>query len=180
MHLPEVIAVQQESRQLGLSATATELHGSLSGLLAGGGGNGPDWLALILANAEAPIPAKGSALERLYQVTVLQLEDPDFAFELLLTDDGATLAARADALFDWCRAFLGGFGLAAQSRSVLSEEGDEVLRDLAKLAQASVEDFDVTEEEDGALEELEEFVRVAVMLLHGDCVIGPRFSQRLN
>ncbi|AIC12357.1 YecA family protein [Xylella fastidiosa] len=181
MHLPEVIAVEQESQQMGLSVTAPELHGSLSGLLAGGGCNGPDWLAMVLADAGVAAPPKGSVLERLYQATASQLEDPDFAFQLLLADDGATLAARAHALFEWCRAFLGGFGLAAHCRSVLSAEGDEILRDLAKLAQASVDDFDMNEEkEDGSLEEIEEFVRVAVLLLHGDCLIGPCAPQRLN
>ncbi len=59
MHLPEVIAVEQESQQMGLSVTAPELHGSLSGLLAGGGCNGPDWLAMILADAEVAAPPKG-------------------------------------------------------------------------------------------------------------------------
>ncbi|RBE00229.1 YecA family protein, partial [Xanthomonas oryzae pv. oryzae] len=90
------------------------------------------------------------------------------------------LAARTDALFDWCRAFLGGFGLAAQQRPALSEEGEEALQDLARLAQASSDDFDAADEDDTALAEIEEFVRVAVLLLHGDCVMGPRFRQRLN
>ena len=31
-----------------------------------------------------------------------------------------------------------------------------------------------------ALSELEEFVRVAVLLLHGDCVLGPRHRRSLN
>ena len=31
-----------------------------------------------------------------------------------------------------------------------------------------------------ALAEIEEFVRVAVLLLHGDCVLGPRHRQSLN
>ncbi|MEE7566402.1 UPF0149 family protein, partial [Xanthomonas sp. Kuri4-3] len=111
---------------------------------------------------------------------VAQLEDRDFAFELVLAEDGAPLPDRADALFDWCRAFLGGFGLAAQQRPRLSEEGDEALQDLARLAQASSEDFDSADEDDTALAEIEEFVRVAVLLLHGDCVMGPRFRSRLN
>ena len=36
------------------------------------------------------------------------------------------------------------------------------------------------EEDEAALSELEEFVRVAVLLLHGDCVLGPRHRRRLN
>ena len=36
------------------------------------------------------------------------------------------------------------------------------------------------EEDEAALSELEEFVRVAVLLLHGDCVLGPRHRRSLN
>ncbi|MCS3847045.1 YecA family protein [Xanthomonas campestris] len=180
MDLPDVAAVQHESRQLDLASSAAELHGGLCGWLSGGGADSADWLARILADTVQVAPAQGGALDQMRQATVAQLEDRDFAFELLLTEDGAPLPARTDALFDWCRAFLGGFGLAAQQRPALSEEGEEALQDLARLAQASSDDFDTAEEDDTALAEIEEFVRVAVLLLHGDCVMGPRFRQRLN
>ena len=76
---------------------------------------------------------------------------------------------------------LGGFGLAAGASPPLSVEGGEALQDLARLAAASVQDIDEDEEEDeSALSELEEFVRVAVLLLHGDCVLGPRHRRSLN
>ena len=96
-------------------------------------------------------------------------------------EDGQPLRERAQALFDWCRGFLGGFGLAAGASPPLSEEGGEALQDLARLAGASVQDIDEDEDEDeSALSELEEFVRVAVLLLHGDCVLGPRHRRSLN
>lgn len=179
-HLPDVLAVQRESQQLGLGASAAELHGGLSGWLAAGGENSAHWPARILADDSLPAPAPGGALEQLRQATSSQLEDRDFAFELLLAEDGAPLAARADALFEWCRAFLGSFGLASGKRPALSEEGEEALRDLAKLAQASSGDFDSTDEDEDALAEIEEFVRVAALLLHSDCVLAPRYRQRLN
>lgn len=178
--LPDVLAVEQESQQLGLAATAPELHGGLCGWLAGGGVDSPDWLGRVLADSSVPPVAEGSVLDQLRQASSTQLEDRDFAFELLLTDDSAPVHARADALFDWCRAFLGGFGLVVGERPALSEEGDEALRDLARLAQASAEEFDSTDEDEGALAEIEEFVRVAVLLLHGDCVLAQRHRQRLN
>ncbi|WP_267120279.1 UPF0149 family protein, partial [Xanthomonas sacchari] len=104
----------------------------------------------------------------------------DFGFDLVLADAGAPLPERADALFDWCRGFLGGFGLAAGAAPPLSEEGQEALQDVARLAQASADDFDSGDEDEDALAEIEEFVRVAVLLLHSDCVLGPRHRQRLN
>ncbi len=63
---------------------------------------------------------------------------------------------------------------------MLSEEGEEALQDLARLAQASSDEFDSADEDEDALAEIEEFVRVAVLLLHGDCVMGARHRQRLN
>ena len=100
-------------------------------------------------------------------------------FDLLLPDPAAGLEERAQALFDWCRAFLGGFGLAAVGDAPLSDDGAEALADLGKLAQASPELGEGEEDED-ALAEIEEFVRVAVLLLHGDCVLAPRHRKSLN
>jgi hypothetical protein len=89
------------------------------------------------------------------------------------------LGERSGALFDWCRGFLGGFGLAAGQAPPLSEEASEALADLAKLAAATPQD-DGDEEDEQALAEIEEFVRVAALLLHGDCVLAPRHRQQFN
>jgi uncharacterized protein YgfB (UPF0149 family) len=176
--IPEEIAAA--SGELGLAATPAELHGGLCGWLCGGGGDAPAWLAQVLADPALAAPAAGSPLDRLRQATVAQLEDGQFAFQLLLVDEGQPLRARAQALFDWCRGFLGGFGLAVGASPPLSEEGQEALQDLAKLAAAQVQDIDEDEEDEDSLSELEEFVRVATLLLHGDCVLGPRHRRSLN
>jgi len=178
--LPAVNDILQASQSLDLGATPAELHGGLCGWLAAGGADLPAWPARVLADDNLPTPEPGSALDRLRQAVVAQLEDRDFAFELVLAAPAATLQERTDALFDWCRAFLGGFGLAAGKRPALSEEGEEALQDLARLAQASSDEFDSADEDEDALAEIEEFVRVAVLLLHGDCVMGARHRQRLN
>ena len=91
----------------------------------------------------------------------------------------ALLAERSGALFAWCRGFLGGFGLAAGPQPPLSEESREALSDLARLAAATAQEEGDQDDED-ALAEIEEFVRVAALLLHGDCVLAPRHRQRLN
>ncbi|AKK68704.1 hypothetical protein FD63_15110 [Xanthomonas translucens pv. undulosa] len=180
MELPSADDVTQASQQLGLAASAAELHGALCGWLAGGGANLAAWPAAVLADAGIATPRRGDVLDRLREASAAQLEDRDFAFDLVLADAGAPLSERADALFDWCRGFLGGFGLAAGAKPPLSEEGEESLQDLARLAQASTDDFDSGDEDEDALAEIEEFVRVAALLLHSDCVLGPRHRQRLN
>ena len=178
--LPVINDIVQASQSLGLGASPAELHGGLTGWLAGGGADLQAWPAKVLADDNMQTPEAGSALDRLRVATVAQLEDHNFAFELVLADAAEPLQTRTDALFEWCRAFLGGFGLASGKRPALSEEGEEALQDLARLAQATSDQFDSADEDEDALAEIEEFVRVAALLLHGDCVMGSRHRQSLN
>lgn len=182
--LPALAEVDAAVRQLGLVVDASELHGALCGWLAGGGPGTPDWLAKVLADDALPAVAEGSAdasgaLDQLRQASASQLDDRSFSFELLVPDTDATLSARSGALFDWCRGFLGGFGLATGQSPPLSEESSEALVDLAKLGAATPQD-DGDEEDEAALAEIEEFVRVVVLLIHGDCVLAPRHRQQFN
>lgn len=179
--LPASTAIDAESRRLGLATSAWELHGALCGWLAGGGANERGWLAQVFADASLEAPAPESPLDELRSATAAQLDDRSFEFELLLPGVDESLAERSGALFDWCRGFVGAFGLAAGDKALsgLSEESREALADLAKLASAEAQD-DGDEEDEEALIEIEEFVRVAALLLHGDCVLAARHRQRLN
>lgn len=179
MELPNLVTLQQESQRLGLSTSATEIHGSLTGWLAGGGAAEMNWLACIFADTKVPVPEQHSGLAQLYTVTSLQLTDPNIGFELLLAADSAPLTERIDTLFAWCRSFLGGFGLAWSSCSRLSAMGREALNDLAELARVSSENLlsHAEDEDRWALEEIEQYVKVAVFLLRDDC-LGPTSGRR--
>lgn len=177
--LPYIVDVDQAAQRSGLGVDPSELHGALCGWLAGGGENIVNWPARVLADDSLPAPEPDTALDELRQVSAGQLDDRGFGFELLLPEGDTPLATRAEALFDWCRGFLGGFGLAVGAAPPLSDEAREALHDLARLAQAAPESSDDDEDAD-ALAEIEEFVRVAVLLLHGDCVLAPRHRQSLN
>ncbi|MBF6022404.1 UPF0149 family protein [Lysobacter niastensis] len=177
--LPAVSAIEAESRRLELAATPFELHGSLCGWLAGGGASVREWPAKVLADDAIPAPPEGSPLDELRLASASQLDDRSFDFDLLLPEADASLAERSGALFEWCRGFLGAFGLAAGASPRLSEEGQEALADLARLAGAQAQE-DGDEDDEEALVEIEEFVRVAVLLLHGDCVLAAQHRQRLN
>ncbi len=177
--LPPLEDIAEASLRGGLAADPPELHGALCGWLSGGGEDTVNWPARVLADDGLAAPVAGSPLDELRTATAGQLEDRGFGFELLLPEIEDSLNARADALFEWCRGFLGGFGLAAGAHPPLSEEAEEALQDLARLAQAAPESSD-DDEDEHALAEIEEFVRVAVLLLHGDCVLAPRHRQSLN
>lgn len=191
--LPDLEEVDAAIAQRRLGVSGSELHGALCGWLAGGGGleggarndtrspadPAADWLARVLADDTLVPPARGDALDRMHGATAAQLGDSDFGFDLLLPQADAPLVERSGALFDWCRGFLGGFGLAAGDRAALSDEAREALTDLAKLAAATPQD-EGDEDDENALAEIEEFVRVAALLLHGDCNLSPRQRQRLH
>ncbi|WP_277928883.1 UPF0149 family protein [Luteimonas aquatica] len=177
--LPALSEVEEACLSLRIGMDASELHGALCGWLAGGGADNARWLAAVLADDEAPSVVEGSVLDRLRRASASQLEDRGFGFELLLPEEEADLTERSGALFQWCRGFLGAFGLAAGANPALSEEASEALADLARLAAASPQE-DGDEEDEIALAEIEEFVRVAVLLLHGDCALGPRHRQQFN
>jgi uncharacterized protein YgfB (UPF0149 family) len=100
-------------------------------------------------------------------------------FALLLPEDDASLADRADALLGWCRGFLGGYGLGAGDAVPETPEAREALDDLGKIA-ASRLSYDDPEGDEAALLEVSEFVRVAALLLHGDGTHAPRPPRRLH
>jgi uncharacterized protein YgfB (UPF0149 family) len=178
-HLPSLQEVALESQSAGLSVDPSELHGALCGWLAGGGRDAADWVASVMADAELPPEAADGAFARMRKATAAQLAGRDLDLQLLLADGEASLAERSGSLFAWCRGFLGGFGLAAGADPPLSEESRESLADLARFAAATAQD-DGDEEDEAALVEIEEFVRVAALLLHGDCVLGPNHRQRFH
>ena len=177
-NLPDWTDVASASDRLSLASTPAELHGALCGWLAAGGEDVPAWPARVMADDSLPAPTQGDPLDCLRGASVSQLGDTDFGFQLLLPDDDVPVVDRAAAMFDWCRAFLGGFGLAITDKK-LSEEGEEALSDIANLAAARVDEVDPEGDEE-SLAEIEEYLRMAVLLLHADCTLGPRHRQRLH
>ena len=161
--------------RLRLGTGASELQGSLAGYLAGGGSaQGRSVLAVLELDGEA-IDASApdlALLARLATQTEAGLVDTELGFEPLLPADDRPLAERAAAMVDWCRGFLGGFGLGgATAHAPLSGEAQEILRDLGTVAGSSFDLGDESEDED-ALIEVHEFVRMAAMLLFAECNMG--------
>ncbi len=176
--LPDWADIDSAAVRMSLVSTPAELHGALCGWLSAGGDDVPAWPARVMADDALPAPVSGDPLDVLRIASVTQLGDTDFGFQLLLPDENVPVTERAGAMFDWCRAFLGGFGLAVGDKK-LSEEGEEALGDIANLAAARVDDVDPEGDEE-SLAEIEEYLRMAVLLLHADCTLGPRHRQRLH
>lgn len=158
-------------RELEFGVAASDLHGSLTGFLCGGGIASPrNWLQRLELEPDPALDADArmKLLEHLFRDCRSQLEDPGFGFEPLLPGEDEPLAERADALVQWCRGFLGGLGLSGvNTRHALSEDGAEILRDFGAIAGSNFE-YDDAEEDESALVEVLEFIRVGVMLLHSE------------
>lgn len=181
VELPDFAEISAQIEQLQLGLDAAELHGSLCGYLSGDAAAPArsDWLGKVMADPHASAVAPDSAFDRMFVATLQLLESPDFGFDLLLPDIDLPVVERGDALMSWCRGFLGGFGLSAGASPPLSEESRDALGDLARMA-ASDLSYDDPEADEQVLEEVAEFVRVAVLLLHSDCVLAPRHRRSLN
>jgi uncharacterized protein len=162
---------------LRLAISASELHGSLCGYLAGNGRPGRRSLLEVLhldAGGVTVSPADQEVLDQLVSQSEAELADPELGFEPLLPSDDRSLPERGDALVDWCRGFLGGFGLGGPDiHNRLSDEGKEILRDISSIASSSL-DFGEEDEDEDALIEVHEFVRMGVMLLFTECHIPHR------
>ncbi len=162
-----------ETLRLGMGAS--DLHGSLTGYLCAGGSAGADEWPVALAIEPAGAAAlHDETLNRLYRDTRAQLDDPDLGFEPLLPAADAPVDRRADALVEWCRGFLGGVGLSGSPTRFLSADANEVLADFGRIA-ATRFDYDDADEDESALSEVLEFVRVGVLLLHTE-LMHPRGS----
>ena len=167
--------------QLGMSAS--ELHGALAGYLCAGGlSPAREWLSALaleeIDDALGDAPAR-ELFDRLFSGCAADLEDPELAFDLLLPDDTSPMTERAVALVDWCRGFLGGLGLSgADLEQGLSGESSEILSDLARIAATRFDDESGGEEDEEAYAEVVEYVRVGVLLLHGELARSPDDATR--
>lgn len=152
---------------LRLGVSASDLHGSLTGYLCGGACvDTRDWLAALELDSDDAVDLPRAALDRLHDECAAWLGDPGMRFEPLLPAADTALEVRAEALVEWCRGFLGGLGLSGElHRRELSDEASEILRDFDAIAGSHFEYGD-SEEDESALIELAEFIRVGVLLLH--------------
>jgi uncharacterized protein YgfB (UPF0149 family) len=164
-------------RTLRVGMGASDLHGSLTGYLCAGGSAGVDeWPAALEIEPDPAVHLHDEALRQLYRDCRAQLNDPDLGFEPLLPALDEPVEQRAEALVEWCRGFLGGVGLAGPPDEGLSADANEVLADLGRIASSRF-DYDDAEEDETALSEVLEFVRVGVLLLHTE-LTRPRATRR--
>ena len=148
-------------------AEPAEAHGTLAGALcATGAYRLEDWLAEILPEGLQPDTAALRSLRDVYDETCAALGGTQMQFELLLPDDEAPIGQRTDALTLWCNGFVYGLGTSgAPDPERLPGDAGEIVRDLAQIMAAGVDEREGLEANEAALAELVEFVRVGVQVV---------------
>ncbi len=157
-----------------LGIDASELHGLLAGHACGGGAMDRRQVLKTLG-LDSEDPHLDALAASLHDDCMAHLGELDVGLQPLLPADSRPLRERADALVDWTRGFLGGFGLAGAGAGQLSDDGREVLRDLGIIAasQLELEGGDAGGDADESAQmELVEYVRVGAMLLHAELARG--------
>ena len=159
---------------VGVATGAAETHGMFCGLLCGGVGETEGtWLGSVFDGLD-PRDLRVQECERGLREAASETRDaidgPEMTFMPLFPHDGSPLEERTRALQYWCQGFLYGLGLAGTSQAILSEEAQEALRDLAEIARVDAELSENAGADEEAYMELQEFIRVVVMMLRGECM----------
>lgn len=161
--------LDQALAALATSTGAAAAHGQLCGMLtASETTERARWIAAVL---EDTAPRGGAAkaclelLSRLYDETREALADPELGWRMLLPGDAEPLAVRTVALGAWSEGYLLGLAVGGLTREVdLPDDAQELLRDLAEIAQVETDPED-DEDNEQAYEELVEHVRIGTLLI---------------
>jgi len=159
----------QVQRLLSESRAVTEpaeAHGTLAGALcATGAYRLEDWLADILPEGAAA-GAAAALLREIYDDTRAALMGTQMQFNLLMPDDAEPIELRTEALTLWCNGFVYGLGTSgAPDPEHLPGDAGEIVRDLAQIMRAGVDEREGLEANEAALADLVEFVRVGVQVV---------------
>lgn len=155
-----------KNQQIGL--TAAELHGFLSGILAGGNCD-ESWKVLLNDMVNDGKPIADSLLTlicKLYDQIKTQLNDDNFEFQLLLNEQD--LFSQINDLVGWVNHFLLGLGLAQPQLAKVKGDVGEAIYDLRQITQLGYDEEENQEELAFAFEEILEYVRMTVILCHDE------------
>lgn len=165
----------------GLYQPSSEVHGMIVGCIANHmfTSQAPDLLSLLVGEntkIEAQTPLQDLLNEMYRDLSEKLLENND-EFQLLLVDEDAKLSIRTESLADWSRGYLLGL-LQNDTVSIdqLPEDGSEIARDILAISEAAPNE-DESEEDEWALAELEEYVKVGAQLIF-EFIVRVRSEQQ--
>jgi len=185
---------QLQLSRLHVETDVPEVHGQLCGLLCTCRAEKAKthWFATVLDNlksrpglltenaAESRVALQ--ELDEVFTSTRDQLNSEDFGFELFLDPSPHQMIDRMTDLAAWCNGFVFGFGIGlGEQKAALPEDTAELISDFQTIAAyesddgeaagpASAEVMDAADQgsadqDEGDVTEIEEFIRVGVLLI---------------
>lgn len=161
-------------RRAGSNWSAAQAHGLLCSRLAVmGAEGGPDWLGQILQDSDPGTVEHGESIalmDDIYSITYEQLAARQSEFGLLLPVDSAAPDIVTSALAEWCEGFL--HGLVSDVRAddlkqkLATDPLDDIIKDMLQITRAEVDADEGDDENEEALTELVEYLRVAAQLVY--------------
>lgn len=126
----------------------------------------------------ADVKACQTSIQHLIQVTGQQLASDEMNLVLCLPDDASDIRSRMHALIEWCEGFLFGVGLAgSDSTKDLSAEPADALRDFMEITRMDADIANAGEEDEQALAEVIEHVRIGAYMIFEDLRHGKTGSR---
>lgn len=168
--LPDYHDLQAALDRCGAAHSAAEAHGFAVGLqLSGVEGPLAFWQQELYSDFDPSDVLAGECralLDRLFAGVFADADSADDAFALLLPEELVVDAQRLAAVRDWCQGFLYGIGLGGDAMiKQASPQMRDLLRDITEFTRLATDDVDNSSENQSALIEIEEYLRVGVLLL---------------
>jgi yecA family protein len=147
--------------------TAAEAHGLATGMLCIESKiEEANWLSQLLPDDVVLIDEDKTILLALFEQTrkLLNDEEDGFRYDLFLPGEDEPLNEQLEALRSWCEGFLFGVGYSRSSSDWPGETG-EIMKDLVEFTKLDADIDEQMDEDDAALIEIQEYIRVAVMMV---------------
>jgi uncharacterized protein YgfB (UPF0149 family) len=167
--LPNYSRFDQALESIGLDQGGSETHGVICGLICAGTSQAHvEWIEGLFHDRPSDdllVREARQMLGQLYIASRDQMSDEGLEFTLLMPEDTAALSERAQALINWCEGFLYGLGMAGVTEQQLVGDAKEALNDISEFTRLDLEALDEGESNESAFMELQEFLRVATLLI---------------
>ena len=128
------------------------------------------WVQLIFGDINGENDKQYKAIKlcgELFESIKAQLQDSALGFDLLLPEDDESLQGRVTALQQWSAGFILGISMAGlNDHSKLPDDTRELLADITEIGKVGEFDLENEEESEEALAEINEYVRMGVLLIN--------------
>lgn len=145
--------------------TASEAHGLATGMLCiENSTEVANWLTELFPEDISLINDDKTILVALFEQTRKLLGDDTFRYELFLPGDDEPLSQQLEALCFWCEGFLFGIGYTRSASEWPGETG-EIMKDIVEFTKMDIDGEENMEEDEQAMMEVQEYLRVAVLMV---------------